>query len=91
MTQWQGWEESPVLLTLLGNAFDYGDANAQATATFSLLCPLCLSPDRWSRVVCCPPSASPIFSLLLCPVLHCPPGPSTAAQLGASTPCYQEG
>lgn len=54
MTQWQGWEESPVLLTLFGNAFDYRDANASATATFSRLCPLCLSPDRWSRVVCYP-------------------------------------
>ena len=46
MTQWQGSEESPALPTLFGNAFDYCDANASATATFSLLCPLCLSPGR---------------------------------------------
>lgn len=52
MTQWQGWEESPALPTLFGNAFDYCDANASATATFSLLCPLCLSPHRWGRIVC---------------------------------------
>ena len=48
MTQWQGWEERPALPTRFGNAFDYCDANASATAAWSLLC-LCASPPVLPR------------------------------------------